>query len=175
MRKRSLTPGVVILEKLPVLDRIKQIADVPGSMINTDAVSFFTAYAYRLFRKKFYLLSVKIFDSRADAKRMNTLATARQDFLAGIEALASNYAAWHDLENTLTERRFTDVVELSPACTQLRQTFIKLDRFLVPPYLARTGGHITKVELALLTEDVNKLVKLWLASVDDNRIAAVCA
>ena len=175
MRKRSLTPGVVILEKLPVLDRIEQIADVPGSMINTDAVSFFTAYVYRLFRKKFYLLSVKIFDSRADAKRMEKLATARQDFLASIEALASNYAAWQDLENTLAERQFNDIVELLPACTQLRQAFIKLDRFLVPPYVARTGGLITHTELVFITDKVDELVKPWLATIDDRRIAAICA
>ena len=175
MHEKSLTPGDVTLEKLPVLDRIEQIADVPGRMTSTAAVSFFTAYAYRLFRKNFYFLSVKIFDKRDDAKSMDRLATARQEFLAGIEALAKNYAAWHDLENTLTRRQFNDIVELSPACTQLRQAFIKMDRFLIPPYLARTGGLITQTELVLITDDVDKLVKPLRASIDGKRIAAVRA
>ncbi len=175
MREKSLTPGDVTLEKLPVLDRIEQIADVPGRMTSTAAASFFTAYAYRLFRRNFYFLSVKIFDKRDDAKRMDRLAGAQHDFLAGIEALAQDYAQWRCLHNTLATRQFNDIVELSPECTQLRQTFTKLDKALIPPYLARTSGLITQTELALITDDVDKLVKPLLASIDDKRIAAVRA
>lgn len=175
MYEKTLTPGDMAGKGLVAPDRIKQIANEPGRMTSTAAVSFFTAYAYRLFRKNFYFLSVKIFDKRDDAKSMDRLAGAQHDFLAGIQALAKDYAAWHDLENTLARRQFSDIVELSPACTQLRQAFIKVDRFLIPPYLARTGGLITQTELVLITDDVDKLVKPLLASIDDKRIAAVCA
>ena len=175
MHEKTLTPGDMAVKRLVAPDRIKQIANEPGRMANTAAVSFFTAYAHRLFRKNFYFLSVKIFDKRDDAKSMDRLAGVQHDFLAGIEALAKDYAAWHDPENTLARRQFSDIVELSPACTQLRQTFTKLDKALIPPYLARTGGLITQTELALITSDVDKLVKPLLASIDDKRIAVARA
>ena len=175
MHEKTLTPGDMAGKGLVAPDRIKQIANETGRMTNTAAVSFFTAYAHRLFRKDFYFLSLKILAKKGDAKSMDRLATARQEFLAGIEALAKNYAAWHDLENTLARRQFSDIVELSPACTQLRQTFTKLDKALIPPYLARTGGLITQTELALITSDVDKLVKPLLASIDDKRIAVARA
>ena len=177
MREKTITftSGDVPLEKLAVPERIRQIKDEPGRMTNTAAVSFFTAYAYRLFRKNYYFLSLKIFDRSTDAKSMDRLATAQQDFLAGVEALAKDYAQWLCLDNTLARRQFSDIVELSPACTHLRQAFIKMDRFLIPPYLARTGGLIAQPELALITEGVGRLVKELLVSIDDKRSAAVGA
>ena len=67
MHEKTLTPGDMAGKGLVAPDRIKQIANEPGRMTNPAAVSFFTAYAHRLFRKNFYFLSLKIIAKDGDA------------------------------------------------------------------------------------------------------------
>ena len=163
--EKALKSRYVTVEDLVIPDRVRLIADEPGRMTNSTNFSFFTAYARRAFRKNFYFLSVKIFDKRNDPRAMDRIAAAQKDVLTVIEALSKKHGQWLHLENTLVEKQFTNIVEICPECTRLRQTFMKLDQFLVVPYLSKIAGVLSQPELDKIMDEVDRLLKELISSV----------
>ena len=164
--EKALKSGHVTVQRLVVPDRIRQIANKPGRMTSSATSSFFTACACRAFRKHYYSLAATIFDKRDDARSMTRVVEAQENFLAGIESMEKAHAHWLDLDNTLMERMFVEIVELSPACARLRRLFMKLDQFLVPPYKAKIAGIIGQPALDEITDQVDTLLKALILSVD---------